>query len=120
MRAPGLRASGHESITTGAAAPRRSEALRVHIYGASVEAVGEDVRHLEIHMGHLTYLNEHDQAAWAAGSWQLVSGFTLTGSRDEIPARIDEVERQGVTELATSRTATSQASSSVSRKLRDS
>ena len=71
-----------------------------HEWRASVEAVGEDVRHLEIHRGHLTYLNEHDEAAWAAGSWQLLGEFTLTGSRDEIRGRIDELERQGVTELA--------------------
>jgi 5,10-methylenetetrahydromethanopterin reductase len=67
---------------------------------ASAEAVDEAVRHLEIHKGHLTHLNEHDEAAWSAGSWQLLGQLTLTGSPEEIRARLDALEREGVTELA--------------------
>jgi 5,10-methylenetetrahydromethanopterin reductase len=66
----------------------------------SLEASGDGSQHLETHRGHLIHLNEHDEAAWAAGSWQLLRDFTLTGSRDEIRARIDAFEREGVTELA--------------------
>lgn len=66
----------------------------------SLEASGEANQYLEIHQGHLTHLNEHDEAAWAAGSWQMLRDFTLTGSPDEIRSRIDELEREGVTELA--------------------
>jgi 5,10-methylenetetrahydromethanopterin reductase len=66
----------------------------------SVEASRDAGRHLEIHKGHLIHLNEHDEAAWTAGAWQLLRDFSLTGSRDEIRARIDALEREGVTELA--------------------
>jgi 5,10-methylenetetrahydromethanopterin reductase len=67
---------------------------------SSLEATGEASQHLETHKGHLIHLNEHDEAAWAAGSWQMLRDFTLTGSRDEIGARIDALAREGVTELA--------------------
>lgn len=66
----------------------------------SLEASGEASQHLESHKGHLTHLNEHDEAAWAAGSWQMLPDFTLIGSPDQIRTRIDALEREGVTELA--------------------
>jgi 5,10-methylenetetrahydromethanopterin reductase len=66
----------------------------------SVESAGDGVRHIEIHKGHLIHLNEHDEAAWAAGSWQALRQLSLSGTASEIRERLDALAAQGVTEVA--------------------
>jgi 5,10-methylenetetrahydromethanopterin reductase len=66
----------------------------------SMEAADEPTRHVEIHKGHLIHMNEHDDAAWEAGSWQALRTLSFTGTADEIRERIDALADQGVTEIA--------------------
>jgi 5,10-methylenetetrahydromethanopterin reductase len=66
----------------------------------SVEAAGDDARHIEIHKGHLIELNEHDELAWTAGSWQALRTLSFSGDAGEIRERIDALAEDGVTEIA--------------------
>ena len=64
----------------------------------AVENTPIERRHLTIHDGHLTGLNDIDQtiAADAAG---LLTRVTLTGAAHEIRARVERLAARGVTEL---------------------
>ena len=65
---------------------------------ASIEEVPAPVRHLAVHEGHLLDVSERDRA-FVTGD--LVRAFTtLTGTPDEIRARVDEMAAGGVTEIA--------------------
>lgn len=66
---------------------------------AQLEDTPEDLRHLRVHRGHLMYLNEADTAAWNAGAHALVEHATLTGTAEEVRAKVDALAAQGVTEL---------------------
>ncbi|MEU9174336.1 hypothetical protein AB0D34_42395 [Streptomyces sp. NPDC048420] len=55
-------------------------------------------RHLAVHDGHLLRLNQADTAAWNAGGNTLL-GHTLTGTADDVLARVKELAAQGVTEI---------------------
>jgi 5,10-methylenetetrahydromethanopterin reductase len=59
----------------------------------------EDERHLDVHVGHCIHLNEADRAAWAVTGGALLPSTTITGSPDQVKARIDELGAQGVTEV---------------------
>ncbi len=63
---------------------------------SSIAGVAEDVRHLEVHRGHLVELNEHDHKALTAES---ESPAQLTGSVSEIRERLQALEAGGATEL---------------------
>ena len=63
---------------------------------ASIEAVPEEERHLEIHRGHLVELNEHDRKALNPED---MSPAQLTGTPDQIRDRVARLEAGGATEL---------------------
>ena len=62
-----------------------------------VEQVPEDERHLHVNAGHLTHLNDIDREV-VVGDSMFLSPFTLPEA--EVKARIDELESQGITEIA--------------------
>ena len=59
----------------------------------------EDERHLDVHLGHCIHLNDADRAAWATTGGALLPSTTITGTADEVKARIDELGAKGVTEV---------------------
>ena len=60
----------------------------------SVERVPEPLRHLSVHRGHnLEIVNGHDDFVDAV----LGARTTFSGTRDELSARLDELERAGAT-----------------------
>ena len=62
-----------------------------------VEQVPEDERHLHVHAGHLTHLNDIDREV-VVGDSMFLSPFTLPEA--EVKDRIDQLESQGITEIA--------------------
>ena len=64
-----------------------------------VKRTPEDQRHLVVHRGHLRYLNEADEAAWDAGAHALLRDFTISGTADQVRAKVESYAEQGVTEL---------------------
>jgi 5,10-methylenetetrahydromethanopterin reductase len=63
------------------------------------EAAPEAERHLLVHDHHVVALNAADAAAWDAGAHAALREMTLTGTRDELAARIRALADQGVDEL---------------------
>ena len=59
----------------------------------------DEERHLDVHIGHCIHLNDADRAAWATTGGSLLPSTTVTGTADEVRARIDELGEQGVTEI---------------------
>ena len=60
----------------------------------SVEKLPESVRHLSVHRGHnLDISNEHDKLVDVS----MARRTTFTGTRDELRARLDELEAAGAT-----------------------
>ena len=66
---------------------------------AVIDERAEAERHLDVHVGHCIHLNDADRAAWAATGGALLPATTITGTADEIKARIDELGAKGVTEV---------------------
>jgi 5,10-methylenetetrahydromethanopterin reductase len=64
-----------------------------------VERTPPERRHLAVHTGHCVALGEADQAAWKAGGHELVRDVTMSGTREQIRQRLDEVAARGVTEI---------------------
>jgi len=64
-----------------------------------VEARAEDERHLAVHQGHCIDLNDADDAAWEVTGGAMLPTTTVTGTADDVRARIDELGSQGVTEV---------------------
>jgi 5,10-methylenetetrahydromethanopterin reductase len=64
-----------------------------------VERTPQDQRHLAVHTGHCVHLNEADQAAWDAGGHAMLQDVTISGTRDRVRRRIDELASHGVTEI---------------------
>jgi 5,10-methylenetetrahydromethanopterin reductase len=64
-----------------------------------VDRTPEEKRHLAVHTGHCVELGEADHAAWKAGGHAMLKDVTMTGTRDQIRRRLDEVESRGVTEI---------------------
>ena len=61
---------------------------------ASVERVGEHVRHLSVHCGHnLDVSNGHDSLVDVSGAKQT----TFTGTREELRERLAQFEARGAT-----------------------
>lgn len=94
--APALAAAYH------ALYERDGEALEALPGGAawreSIEQVPADRRHLAIHEGHLVAPNRHDLLALDEGI-HAAPAFTLTGTADEVRARVQALGASGVTEV---------------------
>jgi 5,10-methylenetetrahydromethanopterin reductase len=56
-------------------------------------------RHLAVHAGHCVELNEADQAAWEAGGHAILRDATISGTRDEVRRRLDDLASRGVSEI---------------------
>jgi len=68
-------------------------------WAAQVEKAPEAERHFAVHDGHLMYLNEADEAAWAAGGHAMLTAASLTGTPADICDKVAAYAEQGVTEL---------------------
>ena len=66
---------------------------------AVIDERTEDERHLDVHVGHCIHLNDADRAAWAATGGALLASTTVSGTPDEVKARIDDLGSNGVTEV---------------------
>jgi 5,10-methylenetetrahydromethanopterin reductase len=64
-----------------------------------VDRSAADQRHLAVHTGHCVHLGPADEAAWQAGGHAMLRDVTMSGTREEIRRRLDEVAAQGVTEV---------------------
>ena len=64
-----------------------------------VNETPEDRRHLAVHSGHCVELNAADQAAWDAGGHGLVESSTLSGTAEQVGAKVRELADGGVTEI---------------------
>lgn len=60
-------------------------------------ALPEETRHLDLHAGHLTKLNEIDRQVITG---QALSMLALTCTAEELPGRIERLAQQGVTEVS--------------------
>jgi 5,10-methylenetetrahydromethanopterin reductase len=60
-------------------------------------ALPEDTRHLELHRGHLTELNDIDKQV-VTGDAMAITPFTCHAA--EVPARLERLAGQGITEVA--------------------
>ncbi len=70
------------------------------IWRAAIDAIPPDEQHLATHEGHVVELTDRDRAALAAGATTRIPNFTLTGSANDVRARLDEVAAAGITEVA--------------------
>jgi 5,10-methylenetetrahydromethanopterin reductase len=66
---------------------------------AAIAGRDERERHLDVHVGHCIELNAADRAAWAATGGALLPTTTVTGTAEEVRARIDQLGADGVTEI---------------------
>jgi 5,10-methylenetetrahydromethanopterin reductase len=64
-----------------------------------IERVPEAERHLVVHSQHCVGLNAADEAAWAGGAHALLKAVTVSGTRDEVRARVAALAEQGATEI---------------------
>lgn len=64
---------------------------------AAIEQVPADVRHLEIHRGHLSALNQQDRLVV---NGPLAVGFSCSGTRPEVHAKLALFRSAGATEVA--------------------
>ncbi len=67
------------------------------VWVAAIEAVPPAARHLEIHRGHLTQLNEIDRLVM---SGPLAAGISRSGTAAQMRARVAEAAAAGTTEFA--------------------
>lgn len=95
---PGWALSFHGAYEFGGA-----DAVRALPGGAEwlevIEAQPPGQRHLTVHSGHCVELNAADDAAWRAGGSATLRDVTLSGTRDEIRRKLDELHELGVTEI---------------------
>jgi 5,10-methylenetetrahydromethanopterin reductase len=66
---------------------------------AVIERTAPSERHLAVHVQHCVGLNEADQAAWDAGGYTMLEQATVSGTADQVGARLSELAAGGVTEL---------------------
>ena len=66
---------------------------------AVVERTAPDERHLAVHVQLCVGLNEADQAAWDAGGHAMLEQATVSGTADQVTAKLGELAAGGVTEL---------------------
>jgi len=64
-----------------------------------VDKTPPEQRHLAVHAGHGVELNEADQAAWHAGGHAMLLDATISGTRDQVRRRLDDLASRGVTEI---------------------
>lgn len=64
-----------------------------------VDKTPQRQRHLAVHAGHCVELNEADQAAWNAGGHAILLDATISGTRDQVRRRLDELASRGITEI---------------------
>lgn len=64
-----------------------------------VNRTPERERHFAIHERHCYGLNEADEVAWAAGGDVLLDVATLSGTAEQVRAKLDELAEAGVTEF---------------------
>ena len=67
---------------------------------ADIEAIDEGERHLAVHEGHLAHLTDRDRKAFAAGLTDLIPAVGLTGTPDQVRAKVEQLADQGATEIA--------------------
>jgi 5,10-methylenetetrahydromethanopterin reductase len=67
---------------------------------AALEELPAERRHLATHEGHLVELSDRDRAALAAGTAAMIPVFTLTGTAEDVGARVAALAEAGVTEVA--------------------
>ncbi len=67
------------------------------VWKAAIESFPENVRHLEIHRGHLTSLNDHDRQVVTG---PMAVGFTMSGEAADVRARLEQLGSAGVTDVA--------------------
>ncbi len=65
---------------------------------ASIEAHPQELRHLEVHRGHLTALNEHDRKVMTGS--QAVAFTGMSGSPAQVRERLEGAAAAGCTEVA--------------------
>jgi 5,10-methylenetetrahydromethanopterin reductase len=65
----------------------------------TVERTPEAQRHLAVHSGHCVEINDADRAAWDAGGASILPDVTISGTRDEVRRRVDDLAAHGVTEI---------------------
>ena len=61
---------------------------------AVVERTAPNERHLAVHAQHCVGLNEADQAAWDAGGHGLLDQATISGTADQVAARLSSSRRE--------------------------
>lgn len=66
---------------------------------AVVDAAPDGHRHLAVHSGHCVELNEADLAAWHAGGHSILNDVTISGTRDQVRRKLDDLAARGVTEI---------------------
>ena len=66
---------------------------------AVTERTAAKERHLAVHEQHCVGLNDADQAAWDAGGYALVEQATVSGTANQVAARLSDLAAAGVTEL---------------------
>jgi 5,10-methylenetetrahydromethanopterin reductase len=66
---------------------------------AVIERAARGERHLAVHEQHCVGLNQADQAAWDAGGHALLDQATVSGTADQVAARLSDLAAAGVTEL---------------------
>jgi 5,10-methylenetetrahydromethanopterin reductase len=66
---------------------------------AVIERTAPSERHLAVHVQHCVGLNEADQAAWDAGGYTMLEQATVSGTADQVAARLSELAAGGVTEF---------------------
>ena len=66
---------------------------------ATVEQAPAERRHLLVHTNHCVGLNEADRAAWEVGGHTNLRDVTISGTRQEVRRKLDELAAKGVTEI---------------------
>jgi 5,10-methylenetetrahydromethanopterin reductase len=77
--------------------PRLASLPSSDTWRASIEMVDESTRHLSLHRGHLTRLNEHDRLAVTG---EVAASLTRSGSPARIAELIHAAAAAGATEIA--------------------
>ena len=93
---PGLALAYHGAYEFGG---RPEELPGGAAWQAVVERTPPEERHLAVHEQHCVGLNAADQAAWEAGGHAMLEQATMTGTADQVRARLGGLADQGVTEL---------------------
>ena len=66
---------------------------------AVVDETPQEQRHLAVHAGHCVHLSDADHAAWDAGGHTMLQDVTISGTRDQVRRRLDDLASRGVTEI---------------------